>query len=305
LLHEEHVGGDTERDALFLEGEDDAATKLAEDGVALIGADADVDGIDDFAAIDFVYTEDVGIGDGDVLEGAVAADLFGEGAEDGHDAVGVGAGVDADGERGDGEVAGLVGDSGDLAVGDDVEGAVAVAEAGETEGEVFDGALESGDGDDFADVELVLDEDEDAVEHVLEDGLGAEADADADDTGGGKQRSEVDAEDGEDVQEDDEADEAVGRGSDDGSYGADLGSALGVGDLLVGATAHAVDEEGYDALQEEGKKKDDDETRDVCADELEDVVVPVALKDLGEALFLRGQGLEEHHLKVSRFRGLC
>ncbi len=33
---------------------------------------------------------------------------------------------------------------------------------------------------DFADVVLVFDEDEDAVEHVLEDGLGSEADADAD-----------------------------------------------------------------------------------------------------------------------------
>jgi hypothetical protein len=33
--------------------------------------------------------------------------------------------------------------------------------------------------------------------------------------------------------------------------------------------------------------------------------VPVALKDLGEALFLRGQGLEEHHLIASRFLELC
>jgi len=219
--------------------------------------------------------------------------------------VGVGAGIYADGQRGDGVVAGEVGDGGDLTVGNDVEGPIAVAEAGEAKGEVFDGALKTGDLDDFAHVVLIFDEDEDAVEHVLEDGLGAEADADADDAGGGKQRGEVDAEDGEDVQEDDEADEAVGRGSDDGGYGADLGGALGVGDLLVGATAHAVDEEGYDALQEEGKKKDDDETRDVCADELEDVVVPVALKDLGEALFLRGQGLEEHHLRGSRFLELC
>ena len=86
-------------------------------------------------------------------------------------------------KRGDGEVAGEVGDGGDLAVGDDVEGAVAVAEAGAAEGEVFDGAFEAGEGDGFADVVLVFDEDEDAVEHVLEDGLRAEADADAEDAG--------------------------------------------------------------------------------------------------------------------------
>ena len=59
---------------------------------------------------------------------------------------------------------------------------------------------------------------------------------------------------------DDEADEAVGRGSDDGGYGAELGGAVGVGDLLVGAIAQAVDEEGYDPLQNEDKNQDNDET---------------------------------------------
>ena len=98
LLHEEHVGGDAEGNALFLEGEDDAAAQFAEDWVALIGADANVDGIDDFATVDLVYAENVGIGDGDVFEGRVAADLVGESAEEGHDSIGVGAGVDADGE---------------------------------------------------------------------------------------------------------------------------------------------------------------------------------------------------------------
>ena len=91
-----------------------------------------------------------------------------------HDAVGIFAGVDGDVEGADGEVAGEVGDGGDLGVGDDVDGAVAVAELGDAEGEVFDGALEAGDLDGVADVVLVFDEDEDAVEHVFEDGLGAE-----------------------------------------------------------------------------------------------------------------------------------
>ena len=103
--------------------------------------------------------------------------------------------------------------------------------------------LQSGDLDDFADVVLVFDEDEDAVEHVLEDGLGAEADADADDAGRGEQRREIDAEDGQDVEKDDEADDAVGGGADDGGDGAELGGALRVADLLVGAAAHPVDEE--------------------------------------------------------------
>ena len=41
----------------------------------LIGADADVDGVDDFAATDVVDAEDFGVGDGDVLEGGVLADV--------------------------------------------------------------------------------------------------------------------------------------------------------------------------------------------------------------------------------------
>ncbi len=131
---------------------------------------------------------DVGVGDGDVFEGGVVADGEGGGAEEVEDAVGVGGGVDDDGEGGDGEVAGVVGDGGDLGVGDEVEGAVGVAQGGEAEGEVLDGAGEGGDFDGVADVVLVFDEDEDAVEDVLEEGLRAEADADADDSGGGEQR---------------------------------------------------------------------------------------------------------------------
>ena len=194
---DEHVGGVVaEGDAVFLEGEDDAAAELAEDAVALVGADADVDGIGDGAAFDLVDAEDDGVGDGDVLEGGVVADFGGDVAEDGDDFVGVGAGVDADVEGGDGVVAGEVGDGGDLAVGDDVEGAVGVAQGGAAEGEVFDGAFEAGDVDDLADVVLVFDEDEDAVEHVFEDALRAEADADAENAGGGEEGLVGDVEDG-------------------------------------------------------------------------------------------------------------
>ena len=73
---DEHVGGIVaEGDAVFFEGEDDAAAQFAEDDVALVGADADLDGIGDGAAFDLVDAEDDGIGDGDVLEGGVVADV--------------------------------------------------------------------------------------------------------------------------------------------------------------------------------------------------------------------------------------
>ncbi len=67
---DEHVGRIVaERDAVFFKGEDDAAAEFAEDAVALVGANADLDGIGDGAALDLVDAEDVGVGDGDVFEG--------------------------------------------------------------------------------------------------------------------------------------------------------------------------------------------------------------------------------------------
>ena len=212
----------------FFEGEDDAAAEFAEDAVALVGADADLDGIGDGAAVDLVDAEDDGVGDGDVLEGGLVADCAGKVCEQGDDFVGVGAGVDADVEGGDGVVAGEVGDGGDLAVGDDVEGAVGVAEGGAAKGEVFDGAFEACDVDDLADVVLIFDEDQDAVEHVLEDALRAEADGDAENAGGGEQRLVGDAEEVENLEEDDEAEDAVGGGSYDGGHGAELGGPVEV-----------------------------------------------------------------------------
>ncbi len=172
-----------ERDAVSFEGDDDAAAEFAEDAVALVGPNTDLDGVGDGAAFDLVYAQDDRVCDGDVFECGVVADVVGYLTQDRDDLIGIGAGVNADVEAGDGVVAGEVGYGGDLAVGDDVEGAVAVAKAGAAEGEVFDGAFESGQNNDLADVVLIFDEDEDAVEHVLEDGLGAEADADTDDSG--------------------------------------------------------------------------------------------------------------------------
>ena len=67
---DEHVGGVVaERDAVFFEGEDDAAAEFAEDDIALVGVDAHLDGIGDGAAFDLVYAQNDRVGDGDVFEG--------------------------------------------------------------------------------------------------------------------------------------------------------------------------------------------------------------------------------------------
>jgi len=277
VFHEEHVGGlGAERDGVALEGFEDSAAEFAQDGVFLADANAEADGVDDLAAFDVSEAGDVGIGEGDLLEGGIVADLEGDLAEDGEDAVGIGAGVDAEVEGGDGEVTGEVGDGGDLAVGDDVESAVAVAQGGAAEAHVLDGAAETGELDGLADVVLVFDEDEDAVEHVFEDALGTEADADAEDAGGGEQRGEVDLEDGEDVQQNDEADDAVGGSPNDGGHGAQLRGALRVADLFIGQREHAVDEEQDHALEHKGNDENDQDAREVELDEVDDVVMPAA-----------------------------
>ena len=84
--------------------------------------------------------------------------------------------VDGDVDGGLGEVAAEVGDGGDLGVGDDVEGAVTVADFSAAEGHGLDDAGHAGEADGIADVELVFNQDEGAVENVFDDGLGGEAD---------------------------------------------------------------------------------------------------------------------------------
>ena len=111
-------------------------------------------------------------------------------------------GADADGQRGDGEVTREVGDGGDLAVGHDVERAVAVAQLGHAQGQVLDGALQAGDLDVVADGVLIFEQDEEAGEHVLEERLRAEADAQADDAGAGDERAQRDAQGAECLHED-------------------------------------------------------------------------------------------------------
>ena len=78
-----------------------------------------------------------------------------------------------------------VADAGDLAVADVPEGAVDVADVRHAHAHVLDDAGGEPEVDDVADPDLVLGDDEDAVQHVLHDVLRAEAEAGAD--GGGEQ----------------------------------------------------------------------------------------------------------------------
>ena len=105
------------------------------------------------------------------------------GAERDHDVL-------VDPRPGPGPVAGNL----DLAVRDGVDDAVEVAERRPPEAEVLDRAAHPGDRDDVALAELVLDEDERAVEVVADEALRAEPDGDPDDAEARDGRPDVEAE---------------------------------------------------------------------------------------------------------------
>ena len=79
-----------------------------------------------------------------------------------------------------------VADAQDLAVAHVPERAVDVADVGDADADVLDDAGGGAEVDDVADAELVLRDDEEAVQHVLDDVLRAEAEARAE--RGGEQR---------------------------------------------------------------------------------------------------------------------
>ncbi len=93
---------------------------------------------------------------------------------------------------------GVVGDGSYLAVGDDVDNAVKVAQHCPAQVQFLYQTGNAGHLDDIAGIELVLQEDEQAVENVLDDALCAEADGDTDDAGGGNQRGDIVAKFGQD-----------------------------------------------------------------------------------------------------------
>ena len=78
----------------------------------------------------------------------------------------------------------------DLAVAHVPERAVDVADVGDADADVLDDAGREAEVDDVADADLVFGDDEDAVQHVLDDVLRAEAEARADRRGQERERAE-------------------------------------------------------------------------------------------------------------------
>jgi hypothetical protein len=108
-----------------------------------------------------------------------------------------------------------------------------------------------------------------------------------------------DVEDVEQLQEGDESKDAVGGGAEDGSHRSQLGGAMEVRNLAVGSGAHLFDEEEDNALKDEDDKKNDDDLRQLVLQKEDDVVMPIALDDLEDALILRDHGQKVHDYGVS------
>ena len=162
----------------------------------------------------------------------------------------VGGGRAGQGEVDDGArpAARQVADEADVAVGDDEDGAVDAAEAGEAHGDLLDHPRHAADRDRIADVVLVLHRHEDAREVVAHDLLRTEAQGGADDRRAGQQGRQVDAEHPEhDGARHDEDEEAPHVGDDTGHRGdpgAGRGRARAGGGLVRDALEEAADDLG-------------------------------------------------------------
>ncbi len=127
--------------------------------------------------------------------------------------------------------------------------------------------------DHIAHVVLVFDEDEDAVEAVLDDGLRGEAEGDASDAGAGQQRCQLEAQHRQDFQGGKEYDDSNAGGPGDGRQGTHLGY-ISAGPAL-GQADHAPGDELEDAGEHPCPDEDDDNLGQGSADELLQIGEPL------------------------------
>jgi hypothetical protein len=190
----EHAIGAAGQHLVLLQRQADTALHLAHGFELLAWEGPDLDRIDDLGSLDGVHTEDLRVGDKNVLEGRFVAHFQGDLLQQRDHLVGIGGEVDRDVERADGVVAALVGHIGDLAVGNDVDRAIKASERGLAQGHGIHSAGHPRQGDDVAHVVLVLDQNQDAVQHVFYNGLCRQADSHARDPRAGQERSQVEME---------------------------------------------------------------------------------------------------------------
>ena len=187
-----------------------------------------------------------------LAEGLIGAHLGCKALQQSHHAVRILARIDADGERSDRKVAGEVGDGRDLAVGHDIQRTVAVAQLGAAQGQVFDRALKTGDLDRISDAVLIFDQDEEAIEHILEQRLRPEADPQSDNPGRGDERPERHTDRAQKLQKDVEADQRIDGGVHNARHRSELCGPAAVADQRICPATQSPDKEGDEPLRDEG-----------------------------------------------------
>ena len=270
---------------MLFEGEADAALELANGAKLLGGAGFEDDGEDHLRAFDGVDPEDLRVLEKEVFEFGAVADFEGDLLEQLCNLVGIGGEVDADVDGGDGESGTEVGDGGDLRVGNDVEGAVAVADHGFAQGERLDDTGDSGEADGVAHAELAFDEEEDAVEHIFDDVLRGEADGDAGDSGRGEEWGEIEAHGVEGLECGYEADDGQASGANDAGEGFDFAEACGAGAALLGYAGHVESGEAEETTENKGDDGDADEARELGVQEFLAIGDPLVEHFAQEAAF--------------------
>jgi hypothetical protein len=126
-----------------------------------------------------------------------------------------------------------------------------------------------------AHVELILNQEQHAVEHVLNDVLCREANRDARDTGRSQERGEIEAHGVERLQQRDNADDGEACGFNDAGHGFDLGTASQSRTALVGSMDHARSGETQQAAEHKGDDRNHNQPWQLGVDELLAIVDPL------------------------------
>ena len=161
-----------------------------------------------------------------------------------------------------------------------VDDAVEVAQGRPAQAEVLDRAADPGDRDDVALAVLVLDQDQRAVEVVVDEALGAEADGDPDDAEPGDGRPDVEVEGAEDHDPGDHDDEEADHVRPPSSSSVSIRFWTSIADSswavpsVASRSSSALTipwtSDGRDAQGDEGDDDDDEDPQPFVAEDLDD-----------------------------------